>query len=76
VGIKCKVNYPAVSYDLNPCEIKIMNISLINHKAAISHELIATHGKYLQLHPEDGGSMVLRNVGVLLPQHYTVSRPR
>jgi hypothetical protein len=27
------------------------------------------------LHPEDGGSMVLRNVGIL-PQHHTASQPR
>jgi len=27
------------------------------------------------LHPEDGGSMVLRNVGIL-PWHYTASHPR
>jgi hypothetical protein len=26
-------------------------------------------------HPEDGGSMGLRNVGIL-PQHYTASQPR
>jgi hypothetical protein len=29
---------------------------------------------YLRLHPEDGGSMELRNAGIL-PQHYTASRP-
>jgi len=29
----------------------------------------------LNLHPEDGGSMDLRNAGIL-PQHYTASRPR
>jgi hypothetical protein len=28
----------------------------------------------LNLHPEDGGSMDLRNVGIL-PQHYTASKP-
>jgi hypothetical protein len=29
----------------------------------------------LNLHPEDGSSMVLRNAGIL-PQHYTASQPR
>jgi hypothetical protein len=28
----------------------------------------------LHLHPEDGGSMFLRNVGIL-PQHYTALQP-
>jgi len=27
------------------------------------------------LHPEDGGNMVIRNVGILL-HHYTTSQPR
>jgi hypothetical protein len=27
------------------------------------------------LHPEDGGSMILRNVGIL-PHHYKISQPR
>jgi hypothetical protein len=29
----------------------------------------------IPLHPENGGSMALRNVGIL-PQHYTASKPR
>jgi len=29
----------------------------------------------LYLNPEDGGSKVFRNAGIL-PQHYTVSQPR
>jgi len=34
------------------------------------------HGEVIYvLHPEDGGSMVLRNVGIL-PQHYTASQRR
>jgi len=32
------------------------------------------HGNLKSLHPENGGSMTLRNVAIL--QHYTVSRPR
>jgi len=32
------------------------------------------HARHL-LHPENGGSKALRNVGTL-PQHYTVSQPR
>jgi len=30
---------------------------------------------FISLHPEDGGSLDLRNVGIL-PQHYTASQPR
>jgi len=30
---------------------------------------------YLHLHPEDGGSRVMWNLGILL-QHYTVSQPK
>jgi len=28
-----------------------------------------------RLYPEDGGSNVLRKVGIILPQHYTELRP-
>jgi len=36
------------------------------------HDGIQVH---IHLHPEDGSSMVLRNVGIL-SQHYTTSQPR
>jgi len=38
-------------------------------------EVIGDGKKGLDLHPEDGGSMDLRNV-VILSQYYTASQPR
>jgi len=47
----------------------------------MSHDIWGFHGDensnrgLLGCDPEDGGSMVLRNVGIL-PQKYTASKPR
>jgi hypothetical protein len=40
-----------------------------------SETLVSYHNITWLRNPEDGGSMDLRNVGIL-PQHYTVSQPR
>jgi hypothetical protein len=43
------------------------------HKSRLITKLV--HKLQFPLHPEDGGSNVLRNVGIL-PQHYASSQPR
>jgi hypothetical protein len=45
------------------------------NRNCIHEEIIPFLSYSHALHPEDGGSNVLRNVGVL-PQHHTVSQPR
>jgi hypothetical protein len=40
-----------------------------------SETLVSFHNTIWRYNPEDGGSMDLRNIGIL-PQHYTMSQPR
>jgi hypothetical protein len=43
-------------------------------KPGVLHRTFKTYFKSRSLHPEDGGRMVLQNVGNL-PQHYMASQP-
>jgi hypothetical protein len=43
-------------------------------EAAWTSETFVSYDSITRRHPEDGGSMDLRNVGIL-PQHYTASHP-
>jgi hypothetical protein len=38
-------------------------------------QIHSVYEKWLEFHPENGGSMAVQNVGIL-PHHYMVSQPR
>jgi hypothetical protein len=52
-----------------------MNDQLLCHRLGFHGGEVKRYRGPWWLHPEDGASMDLRNVGIL-PQHYTVSQPR
>jgi hypothetical protein len=60
---------------LSPLLCSFLHPSVTSSLSDLNILLIAMFSNTLNLHSEDGGSKILRNVGIL-PHHYTASQPR